>query len=192
MRPRPHNVSTLAFVSSPGMLCFAQVVPGSPSTSGSSPQAGGPPALTGGFGWLPITGAMSRARSGVGWERGGPRLAPPAGAVRLTAKAGLPTPLVDPGNRTVLSVQKPWSDGCASTEAGGQDPREEYWLPRGLCSDLPCRGRGPGQAVKGGAGHARRLLPPLTAGIGAPVGTAMVGASSMAGQAGRLHLPNPP
>jgi hypothetical protein len=58
------------------------------STAGSSPQAGGPPALTDGFGWLPITGAVSRARSGVPWECGGPRLAPPAGAVRLTAKAG--------------------------------------------------------------------------------------------------------
>jgi hypothetical protein len=66
---------------------------------------------------------MSWARSGVPWERGGPRLAPPAGAVRLNAKAGLITLWLGPGNRTVLSVQKPWFDGCFYTEAGGQDPR---------------------------------------------------------------------
>jgi hypothetical protein len=63
-------------------------------SAGRRSSSGRTTGLTNGFGWLPITGSMSRACPGVPWERGGPRLAPPAGAVRLNAKAGLLTPLV--------------------------------------------------------------------------------------------------
>ena len=66
--------------------------------SATSPQPGrtmgGPPASTRQVRLVAITGSMSRVRSGVPWKCGGPRLAPPAGAVRLNAKAGLLTPPV--------------------------------------------------------------------------------------------------
>src|SRR5215211_1558903 len=74
-------------------------------------------------------GSMSRARSGVPWERGGPRLAPPAGAVASMRRLGCPPLWFDPGNRTVLSVQKPWPDGCVSTEAGGPRPTRGALAP---------------------------------------------------------------
>ena len=74
----------------------------------------------------------------------------------------------DPRNRMVRSVQKPWSDGCVYTDAGGQDPRGgSTGSPLVAFSDLPCRGRGPA-GRQGGAGLTR-LPPPLTAGPGAPL-----------------------
>ena len=137
-------------------------------------------------------GSMSRARSGVPWERGGPRLAPPAGAVASMRRLGCPPLWFDPGNRTVLSVQKPWPDGCVSTEAGGPRPTRGALAPlvalaTCLAADVvprrPSRRRRP---------HPAGCFHPRLPASARPVGTAMAGASSMAGQTRRLHLPDPP
>jgi hypothetical protein len=151
----PHNASTPAFVSSPG-CCASPGGPGQPvDRLASSPARGRTTGSDRRVRLVAITGSISRARSGVPWERGGPRLAPPAGAVRLNAKAGLLTLWFDPGNGTVLSVQKPLSDGCVYTEAGGQDPRGRItgspsWRSATcLAADVVPAGR------RGGAGLAR-------------------------------------
>ena len=152
MRPRSINASTPAFVSSSG-CCASPGGPGQPvDPLASSPARGRTTGSDRPVRLVAITGSISRARSGVPWERGGPRLAPPAGAVRLNAKAGLITLWLGPGNRTVLSVQKPWFDGYFYTEAGGQDPRggplaplrgvQRLALPR-TCSGRPSRRRRP-------------------------------------------------
>jgi hypothetical protein len=85
-----------------------QVVPGRPSRMAPArrpAQVDGP------------TDSVTRVHSGIAWGCGGPRLAPPAGAVRLTAKAGLPTPGLSPAigryclseslRPTVVSRRKP-------------------------------------------------------------------------------------
>lgn len=75
---------------------------------------------------------------------------------------------------TVVSIRKP----------GGHDPRGESLAPLVAFSDLPCRGRGTGRPSRRRRPHPAGCLHPLTAGIGAPVGTAMAAASSLAGRAG--------
>jgi hypothetical protein len=67
------------------------------------------------------TDSVTRVHSGIAWGCGGPCLAPPAGAVRLTAKAGLPTPglslaigrycLSESLRPTVVSRRKPGGQG---------------------------------------------------------------------------------
>jgi hypothetical protein len=63
--------------------------------------------------------------------------------------------------------------------------------PRGMFSDLPWRGRGPGQAVKGGADLTAGCFHPRPPGMGAPFGTALVGRAAWPSrEAG--DLPDPP
>jgi hypothetical protein len=127
---------------------------------------------------------MSRARSGVPLGTRRPSLGPPAGAVRLNVKAGLITLWLGPGNRTVLSVQKPWFDGCFYTEAGGQDPRGGPLAPPRGVQRLALPRAWSWQAVKAAPASAGQLLPPLTAGIGAPVGAAMAGRAAWLAEPG--------
>ena len=156
----PHNASTPAFVSSPG-CCASPGGPEQPVDRLAPSPASGQTAGSKRRVRSPLRGSMSRVRSGVPWECGGPRLAPPAGAVRLNAKAGLLTLWVDPGNGTVLSVQKPLSDGCVYTEAGGQDPRGRITgSPSMAFSDLPCRGRGTGRPSRRRRPRPAGCLPP--------------------------------
>ena len=87
------------------------------------------------------TDSVTRVHSGIAWGCGGPCLAPPAGAVRLTAKTGLPTPglslaigrycLSESLRPTVVSRRKP----------GGPRPMrgQRSLPPHGVFSDLPCR-----------------------------------------------------
>jgi hypothetical protein len=193
MRSRPITPAPPAFVSSPGVLCFARWSRAARQPAGSQPGKWADHRSDRRVRLVAITGSMSRARSGVPWKRGGPRLAPPAGAVRLMRRLGCsPSALIQAIGRyclyrrlgsTVVSIRKP----------GGQDPRGgEHWLPPRGVQRLALPRTWSRQAVKAAPASPGRLLPPLTAGIGAPVGAAMGGASSMAGRAGRLHLPDPP
>ena len=193
MRPRPITPAPPAFVSSPGVLCFTRWSRAARQPAGSQPGKWADHRSDRRVRLVAITGSMSRARCGVPWERGGPRLAPPAGAVRLNAKAGLLTLWFDPGNRTVLSVQNLGPTVVSIRKPGGQDPRGgSTGSPLVAFSDLPCRGRGTGRPSRRRRPHPAGCFHPLTAGIGAPVSAAMSGASSVAGRAGRLHLPDPP
>jgi hypothetical protein len=111
---------------------LATVVPGRPSRMAPArrpAQVDGP------------TDSVTRVHSGIAWGCGGPCLAPPAGAVRLTAKTGLPTPglslaigrycLSESLRPTVVSRRKP----------GGPRPMrgQRSLPPHGVFSDLPCR-----------------------------------------------------
>ena len=105
---------------------LATVVPGRPSRMAPArrpAQVDGP------------TDSVTRVHSGIAWGCGGPCLAPPAGAVRLTAKTGLPTPglslaigrycLSESLRPTVVSRRKP----------GGPRPmRGQRSLPLMVCS----------------------------------------------------------
>jgi hypothetical protein len=135
MRPRPHNASIPAFVSSPGVLCFAQVVPGSPSTGWLQPASGRTTGsdrrvrLAAHYG-LYEPGSLRRT---LGTRR--PSLGPPGGGCPPNCQGWAAHPLsFDPGSRTVLSVQKTWSDGCVSTEAGGPRPTRGALAPLVACA----------------------------------------------------------
>jgi hypothetical protein len=89
----------------------------------------------------------------------------------------------DPGNGTVLSVQKPWLGGCVYTEAGPRPTRGEALAsPRRsatcLAADVVPAGR------QGGAGLTRPAASTLTADIGAPVGAAMAGGAAWLAEPG--------
>jgi hypothetical protein len=100
-------------------------------------------------------------------------------------RLGCPPLWFDPGNRTVLSIQKPWSDGCFSTEAGGPRPtRGKHWLPPRGVQRLALPRTWSRQAVKAAPASPGRLLPPLTADIGAPVGAAMAGGAAWLAEPG--------
>jgi hypothetical protein len=89
----------------------------------------------------------------------------------------------DPGNGTVLSVQKPWLGGCVYTEAGPRPTRGEAlaspWRSATcLAADVVPAGR------QGGAGLTRPAASTLTADIGAPVGAAMAGGAAWLAEPG--------
>ena len=165
----PHHASTPGLRVLAGGAVLRQVVPGSPSTGWlPARQVGGPPALKGGFGvhyGLYEPGSLRRT---LGTRR--PSLGPPGGGCppQCEGWAAHPSGLIQAIGRyclyrnlgpTVVSLRKP----------GGQDPRGgSTGSPLVACSDLPCRGRGPAQAVKAAPATPGRLLPPSTAGIGAP------------------------
>jgi hypothetical protein len=133
-------------VSSPG-CCASPGGPGQPvNRLAPSPACGRTTGSDRRVRLVAIKGSMSRARSGVPWERGGPRLAPRRGLPALMRRLGLLTPWFDPGIGRYLSFTETLVRRlCLYGSRGAKTHEGEALAPLVAFSDLPCRGRGPGR-----------------------------------------------
>ena len=193
MRPRPITPAPRPSCPRRGAV-LRQVVRGSPSTRWlPARHVGGPPGLTGGFGWLPL-----RALAGLAQAYPGNAAAlawpPRRGLSASMRRLGCSSLWFDPDNGTVFLYRNPCPAVVSIRKPRGQDPRggitgSPSWRSATcLAADVVPAGR------RGGAGLARPAASTLDCRHRRAVGTAMAGASSVAGRAGRLHprtLPEP-